>query len=81
MLNSNCVTSRISFHLVRKLQIQVLKLQMDVDHEKEKMATYLEKVAPYLVKIKLNEKFTFERQGHDMYMFQYSTVHIHLMQE
>lgn len=64
---------------MRKLQIQVLKLQMDVDHEKDKMATYLEKVAPYLVKIKLNEKFTFERQGHEFNIKLH--VHAHLMQE
>lgn len=66
---------------MRKLQIQVLKLQLDVDHEKDKMATYLEKVAPYLVKIKMNEKFDFERQGHDMYVFNMLAVHTHLMQE
>lgn len=64
---------------MRKLQIQVLKLQMDVDHEKDKMATYLEKVAPYLVKIKLNEKFTLERQGHEFNIKLH--VHAHLMQE
>ena len=47
--------------LPRRLQIQVIKLQLDMEYEKAKLAAYVEKCAPYMVKLKMYEKFEFAR--------------------
>ena len=71
--------------LPRRLQIQVIKLQLDMEYEKAKMAAYVEKCAPYMVKLKMYEKFEFERGrlGHvncsffSIYIINFICGHIH----